>query len=148
MNKKCFHTNLNELKMNISLNSSTEPNGIFMKRRNASASSISKRICMIGMDSASREDATAILDLNDDCLQEVFGYFDLFDMCALVEVCTRLKQTAQAHYAIRTFLDDRRDRKRRYSNSWRNVEKNFIKNCKNAAKFRPIYRHIQRRKLF
>lgn len=38
---------------------------------------------------------TTIIDLNDDCLREVFESFAVVDLCALVDVCIRFKQLAQ-----------------------------------------------------
>lgn len=40
--------------------------------------------------------ATAILDLNDDCLLEVFEYLDLLDLCSVADVCSRFRRNAKA----------------------------------------------------
>lgn len=38
---------------------------------------------------------TSILDLNDDCLREVFGALELLDLCAVAEVCHCFRRVAQ-----------------------------------------------------
>lgn len=46
---------------------------------------------------SSNED-TAILDLNDDCLLEVFKHFDLQDLCEVADVCARFRQNAKTSF--------------------------------------------------
>lgn len=50
------------------------------------------------MDSTSAEasGATTILDLNDDCLLALFEHFDLLDLCAVADVCSRFQTIAKA----------------------------------------------------
>lgn len=43
---------------------------------------------------------TDILDLNDDCLFEVFKYMNALDLCAIADVCSRLRQNAKASFAL------------------------------------------------
>lgn len=40
-----------------------------------------------------------IMDLNDDCLLEIFNYVHLTDLCAVADVCHRFRQNAQSHLA-------------------------------------------------
>lgn len=40
------------------------------------------------------ESATVILDLNDDCLLEVFEFLDPYDLTAIADVCTKFRQNA------------------------------------------------------
>lgn len=54
------------------------------------------------------EDATTILDLNDDCLLEVFNHLEWLDLCAVANVCQRFRQNAQA-YSKGKILDLRND---------------------------------------
>lgn len=42
--------------------------------------------------------ATTFLDLNDDCLFEVFKHFDVVDLSAVSDVCNRLRRTAHAYF--------------------------------------------------
>lgn len=42
---------------------------------------------------------TDILDLNDDCLFEVFQYMNALDLCAIADVCSRFRQNAKASFA-------------------------------------------------
>lgn len=39
-----------------------------------------------------------ILDLNDDCLREIFEILALSDLCAISDVCTRFRCIAQEHF--------------------------------------------------
>lgn len=50
--------------------------------------------------------STAMLDLNDDCLMEIFRYLDLVDLYYVTEVCVRFKQCAQSLFPskLKTFL--------------------------------------------
>lgn len=41
--------------------------------------------------------ATTLLNLNDDCLLELYRYLDLVDLDAVANACTRLKWTTQDH---------------------------------------------------
>lgn len=41
---------------------------------------------------------TMLMDLNDECLQEVFTWLTEDDLCAAADVCTRLKRIAEAVY--------------------------------------------------
>lgn len=41
---------------------------------------------------------TSILDLNDDCLREVFERFSLDDLCAVADTCSRFKGIAQESF--------------------------------------------------
>lgn len=41
---------------------------------------------------------TTILDLNDDCLLEVFEYVELDDLCALADVCHRFRHNSQRRF--------------------------------------------------
>lgn len=49
------------------------------------------------MDSTSAS-STSILDLNDDCLREVFGELELSDLCTTADVCTRFRLIAQESF--------------------------------------------------
>lgn len=40
------------------------------------------------------DSATTILDLNDDCMREVFEYLDQSNLCAVADVCARFRQNA------------------------------------------------------
>lgn len=41
---------------------------------------------------------TTILDLNEDCLREVFEVMELSDLAAVADVCSRFRSIAQAHF--------------------------------------------------
>lgn len=41
---------------------------------------------------------TTILDLNDDCLFQVFRHFNHLDLSAITDVCTRFRQTAITYF--------------------------------------------------
>lgn len=43
---------------------------------------------------------TNILDLNDDCIQEIFESLDVLDLCSVARVCQRFKQNAQKRFGI------------------------------------------------
>lgn len=59
----------------------------------------SRAICRVGMNSQSAStDAMSILILNEDCFLELFKYLDLFDLFAVADVCSRLRQHAIAFY--------------------------------------------------
>lgn len=45
-------------------------------------------------------EGTEMLDLNDDCIQEVFGCLNSLDFCSVAEVCQRFKEIAQKRFAI------------------------------------------------
>lgn len=45
--------------------------------------------------------STTFVDLNDDCLREVFQYLDLGGLTTVADVCHRFKQVAQAHFAAK-----------------------------------------------
>lgn len=42
--------------------------------------------------------ATTAIDLNDDCLLEVFQHLNTTDLAAVADVCHRFRQVAQAHF--------------------------------------------------
>lgn len=42
---------------------------------------------------------TTIVDLNDDCLFEVYKKLGLQDLCSVADTCSRLKSTTRAHFA-------------------------------------------------
>lgn len=46
---------------------------------------------------------THILDLNDDCLRDVFKMLDLSSLCALANVCTRFRCIAQDTFKVSKF---------------------------------------------
>lgn len=48
---------------------------------------------------------TTILDLNDDCMQEIFKYLDLFGLCNVADVSIRFRQNAQAYFANSEYKD-------------------------------------------
>lgn len=51
------------------------------------------------MDSSSATmNATALLDLNDDCLRDVFEYLSISDLAAVADVCSRLRHVARLHF--------------------------------------------------
>lgn len=50
------------------------------------------------MDSSSAS-TTNILDLNEECLCAVFKYLHVVDLCAVADVCTRLRNSAKTYYA-------------------------------------------------
>lgn len=50
--------------------------------------------------------ATIMTDLNDYCLQEVFKYLELTDLCAVADVCYRFRQNAKCHFASPKFKND------------------------------------------
>lgn len=77
------------------MTSSDESNEIVGKRKNSLDNSPSKRICTIKVESASDDDATTVLDLNDDCLLKVFEYSNLLDLTSIADVCNRFKQNAR-----------------------------------------------------
>lgn len=39
-----------------------------------------------------RDVEVSILDLNDDCLREIFRYLDLLDLASVANVCTRFRE--------------------------------------------------------
>lgn len=41
-----------------------------------------------------------ILDLNDDCLREIFGVLHLSDLCSVADVCTRFRHVAQETFVV------------------------------------------------
>lgn len=47
----------------------------------------------------SREEAN-VLNLNDDCIQEIFERLNVLDLCLVAEVCQRFKTNAQKRFAI------------------------------------------------
>lgn len=38
----------------------------------------------------------SVFDLNDDCFLQIFGYLNLFDLCAVADTCNRFRENAQA----------------------------------------------------
>lgn len=54
---------------------------------------------------ADRTSKTAILDVNDDCLHEVFRHLDLFDLFIVADVCNRFRANAQGHFRKHKYLD-------------------------------------------
>lgn len=59
-----------------------------------------KRMCLEKLDSPPASNTGAhLLDLNDDCFFETFKYLDPVDLCAIADVCSRLRETAQASFA-------------------------------------------------
>lgn len=42
---------------------------------------------------------TSIVDMNDDCMFEVFKYLRLIDLCVVADVCQRFRQNAKRHFA-------------------------------------------------
>lgn len=55
------------------------------KRKAVAGSSVTK----------TADDSNTILKLNDDCLLALFEYFDLYDLCAVAEVCRRFQDVAK-----------------------------------------------------
>lgn len=51
------------------------------------------------MASASAPSTTTILGLNDDCLRALFQYFNVHDLDAVVDVCSRFKSLAKERFA-------------------------------------------------
>lgn len=49
---------------------------------------------------------TTILDLNSDCMLEVFKYLDLKDLCATGDVCRHFRENAQNYFALPKFKKD------------------------------------------
>lgn len=47
--------------------------------------------------------STSLLDLNDDCLFEVFHHLDLVDLASVGDVCSRLKATTQYYFELPTY---------------------------------------------
>lgn len=45
-------------------------------------------------------DATTILDLNDDCLFEVYKHLDLLNLTAVADVCSGLRRSARAYFEL------------------------------------------------
>lgn len=50
--------------------------------------------------------STVILDLNDDCLLEVFKHLDLADICTTADVSRRFRHTSQKHFASPKFKNN------------------------------------------
>lgn len=48
---------------------------------------------------------TNILDLNDDCLREIFEYLELEDLCVVKDVCLRFKAISRAHVASKKLFE-------------------------------------------
>lgn len=46
---------------------------------------------------------TSIIDLNDDCLREIFKYFDQYELGAVADVCQIFRQNAQAEFNTKRF---------------------------------------------
>lgn len=46
-----------------------------------------------------------ILDVNDYCLQEIFKYLDLSDLCAAADVCDRFRNNAQAYFKLSKYTN-------------------------------------------
>lgn len=71
-----------------------------MKRRNTSDRASSKRMRAMKIDRPSTPpiDATTILDLNDDCLFEVYTYLNLLELASVADVCSRLRSSAQMYF--------------------------------------------------
>lgn len=42
--------------------------------------------------------ATRIIDVNSDCLREIFEKLDLWDLCAVADVCSNFREIARAHF--------------------------------------------------
>lgn len=53
--------------------------------------------------SSSSSSNTVFVDLNDDCLAEVFKHLDLIDLCATSDVARRFRQNSQKHFASPKF---------------------------------------------
>lgn len=49
------------------------------------------------------DEATTILDLNDDCLYDVFKYLHLFELANVADVCSCFRRTAESFFAQSTF---------------------------------------------
>lgn len=70
-----------------------------MKRKAALVQSSSKRMRQMKMDAPPTvTNATTFLDLNDDCLFEVFKHVNVVDLSAISDVCNRLRRTAHAYF--------------------------------------------------
>lgn len=48
---------------------------------------------------------TTILDLNDDCLLQVYKNLDLLDLTAVADVCSHLRRTAKDYFQLSKFRD-------------------------------------------
>lgn len=71
-----------------------------MKRQSVIChSSLAPECKMKSVFAAAATDDTLIMNLNDDCLLEVFGHLSLIDLCSVADVCTRFRRTAQACFA-------------------------------------------------
>lgn len=46
------------------------------------------------------KDGLNILDIDDDCIQEIFDYLDVMDLCSVAEVCERFRANAQRQFAV------------------------------------------------
>lgn len=58
------------------------------------------------MDSSSASTSastTIILDLNDDCLIEIFKHLNLNDLCAVADVCRLFRRSSRTHFAYSAF---------------------------------------------
>lgn len=49
----------------------------------------------------SNNEAINILDLDDDCVQEIFDYLNVIDLSSVAEVCQHFKTSARKRFAIR-----------------------------------------------
>lgn len=54
-------------------------------------------------ESPTSDSPTHILELNFDCLWEIFEYFDILELCAVADVCQRFRETARAVYQYSKF---------------------------------------------
>lgn len=71
---------------------SSEMGNFISKQNNGEENSLSS------IASTSTE-AITFIDLNDDCLNEVFKNLDLSDLCSVADSCSRLKSATQAYFA-------------------------------------------------
>lgn len=91
-------------------------------------------------------EAFKILDLNDDCLQEVFKNLSLLDLCAIADVCTRFRECAQDYSTRSPFkclhLSVKFDRKHGFRSSFLNYSRIMRNFGASIVSFRSWYSQI------
>lgn len=52
------------------------------------------------VDALENHDGPNILDLDEDCIQEIFAHLNVPDLCSVAKVCQRFKASAQKRFAV------------------------------------------------
>lgn len=53
-----------------------------------------------------RSHSTIFVELNDDCLNEIFRHLNVLDLCTVPQVCDRLKQLSESYFSMRHSKND------------------------------------------